>query len=255
MKRLFIIVQRDKNVLLADLLPAILGQRGIEVLGVAFLVRHTRSGRVGHGVLDRIRLYGLRAWGARQVVSLRRWMLAPLHASRLERTLNAHRIPSCELGDVNEPRFLERLRRLGPDLVLNYSLQRFGPELLSIPRVGCVNLHPAPLPEYRGLYPTFWELYNGERESGVSIHFMNGSWDAGPIIASRRFPVLPGETIRSLDRKKLEALPGLLAEALNALVEDRVVVQENGLHRGAYYSVPSREVLVAFRKERGGRWF
>jgi methionyl-tRNA formyltransferase len=182
-------------------------------------------------------------------------MLAPLHASRLERTLNAHRILSCELGDVNEPRFLERLRRLAPDLVLNYSLQRYGPELLKIPRMGCINLHPALLPAYRGVYPTFWELYNGERESGVSIHFMNERLDAGPIIATKRFHVSPGETVRSMDRKKLEALPGLLTEALDALAEDRVILQENNPNSGGYYSVPSREALVAFRKERGGRWY
>ncbi len=180
--------------------------------------------------------------------------MAPLRATRLQATLKVQKVTFCETGDVNDPRFLDMLRRLAPDLVLNYSLQRFGSELLKIPRVGCINLHPAPLPAYRGVYPTFWELYNGERESGVSCHFMSERLDAGPIIASRRFPVSPGETVYSLDRKKSEVVPSLLAEALDALVDDRVVLQENDLDRGAYYSVPSRDVLIAFRKDRGGRW-
>ncbi len=254
-KRLFIIVQKDKNVLLTDLLPAILGRPGIQILGVAFLVwRFPRSGRLGNGILDRIRLYGLRAWGIRRILDLRNRLRAPLRTPRLEATLKEHRISFCEIDDVNDPQFLDSLHRLSPDLVLNYSLQRYSPELLKIPRIGCVNLHPAPLPEYRGMYPTFWELYNGERKSGVSIHFMNERLDAGPIIATRRFPISPGETIFSLDCKKSEVLPGLLAEALDALVEGRVILQENDPHRGAYYTVPPRETLMAFRKVRGGRW-
>jgi methionyl-tRNA formyltransferase len=170
--------------------------------------------------------------------------------------LERHDIPHSEVEDVNDSAFLDRLRRLSPDLVLSvFPLQRFGPGLLSIPRMGCINVHSAPLPEYRGLHSTFWSLYNGERESGISIHFMNDDWDAGPIIMDRRFPISPGDTVYSLDRRKMAIVPGLLSDALDALIEGRVVTRENDPGKGAYYSVPSRETLLAFRKERGGRWF
>jgi methionyl-tRNA formyltransferase len=169
--------------------------------------------------------------------------------------LQRHDIPGSEVHDANDPAFLDRLRRLSPDLVLSvFALQRFGPELLTIPRIGCINLHSAPLPEYRGLHSSFWSLYNGERESGFSIHFMNEDWDAGPIIMERRFPISPGETVYSLDRRKMAIVPSLLSDALDALIEDRVVARENHPDRGAYYSVPSRQALLSFRKERGGRW-
>jgi methionyl-tRNA formyltransferase len=169
--------------------------------------------------------------------------------------LKTHGIPWFTIDDVNGSGFLDRLRRSAPDLVLSIAvLQRFGPELLSTPRIGCINVHFGPLPEYRGLYTSFWSLYNGERESGVSIHFMNGRWDGGPIIAQNRFPITPGETVRSLDRKKWRVVPDLLSEALDALVEDRATLSPNERDRGKYYSVPSREVMLAFRKERRGRW-
>jgi methionyl-tRNA formyltransferase len=83
---------------------------------------------------------------------------------------------------------------------------------------------------------------------------MNSRWDGGPIIAQRRFPLAPGETVRSLDRKKWRVLPDLLSEALDALVAGRVILGPNERDRGAYYSIPPREVLLAFRKERRGRW-
>ena len=204
---------------------------------------------------DRIQIYGIRAWAMRQVLGLLGRVRSPLRARRLTAALDSHGIPWFKIDDVNDPGFLDHLRRSTPDLVLSVQvLQRFGPNLLSIPRIGCVNVHLGPLPEYRGLYTSFWSLYNGERESGVSIHFMNNRWDGGPIIAQRRFPLTPGETVHSLDRKGWGMLPGLLSEALDALVEGRVTLGANEPERGAYYSVPPREAALAFRKERHGRW-
>jgi len=239
-----------------DLLPTILQKTGIRLAGVVFLTwRPARSKPAGNGVRDRVQIYGIHVWAIRQVLGLWARIKSPLRARRLTTLLKARGIPWFRIDDANGPGFLERLRRLTPDIVLSIAiLQRFGPDLLSIPRIGCINVHFGPLPEYRGLYTSFWSLYNGERESGVSIHFMNDRWDGGPIIAQRRFPLSLGETVRSLDRKKWRVLPGLLSEALDALVEGRVVLGPNERDRGAYYSVPSREVLLAFRKERRGRW-
>lgn len=255
MTRLFIIVQ-GRGIPLTDLLPTILGNTRIQVTGVAFLTsRPARSGRLGAGVRDRVEIYGLRVWAIRQVLGLLGRVKSPLRVHRLMAALRSHGIQWFKIDDVNDRRFLERLRQSTPDLVLSIlTVQRFGQDLLGIPRIGCINVHLGQLPEYRGLHTSFWSLYNGERESGVSIHFMNNRLDGGPIIAQKRFPLLPGETVLSLSRRKWSVLPGLLSEALDALVEDRVQLGSNERAQGGYYSVPSREVALAFRKERGGRW-
>ena len=255
MKSLFIITQKGGNLIL-DYLPTLLAKTKIRVGGVAFLTWcPARFGRMGNTVLERIQIYGVRAWMMRQVIRLWGRARSPLRTHRLETILKTHAIPWLTIDNVNDSHFLDHLRQVAPDLVLSmFILQRFGSDLLSIPRTGCINLHLAHLPECRGLYSSFWSLYNGERESGVSVHFMNSDWDAGPIIAQRRFPISPGDTVRSLDRKKLAIMPGLLSDALDALIEGRVIPRENDPSRGVYYSVPSRQVLLAFRKERGGRW-
>lgn len=255
MTSVFVITQKG-TYSIVELLPMLLAKTKMRVAGVAFLTwRPARSRCLGNGVLDRIRIYGIRAWVIRQVWDLSRRATVPLRAHRLRRLLKAHAIPWLTIDDVNDPHFLDRLRRLVPDLVLCvFALQRFGPNLLGIPSIGCINLHLAHLPEYRGLYPSFWSLYNGERESGVSIHFMNHEWDAGPIITERRFPISPGDTVHSLDRRKLAIMPGLLADALDALIEGRVIARENDPAQGVYYSVPPRQALIAFREKRGGSW-
>lgn len=70
-----------------------------------------------------------------------------------------------------------------------------------------INLHPAPLPEYRGCNSYAHAIINGETEYGVTLHYMDEGVDTGPIIASPRFPILPDDTGRSLhDRAQLTAL-------------------------------------------------
>jgi methionyl-tRNA formyltransferase len=68
-------------------------------------------------------------------------------------------------------------------------------------RLGAINLHPAPLPEYRGARTRSHAILNGEVEYGVSTHHMVRSIDAGDVIDVIRFPVAADDTALSLDRR------------------------------------------------------
>lgn len=86
-------------------------------------------------------------------------------------------------------------------------------------RFGIVNLHLAPLPEYRGRFSATHAILNGS-EYGVTLHYVDEGIDTGPIIAERRFPILPAETALSLRARALvegrrlflATLPLLLSE-------------------------------------------
>jgi methionyl-tRNA formyltransferase len=58
----------------------------------------------------------------------------------------------------------------------------------------CFNFHPAVLPEYRGIGAYTWVILNGEKESGVTLHLMDGEIDHGPIIDIQRFPITDTDT-------------------------------------------------------------
>jgi len=62
-------------------------------------------------------------------------------------------------------------------------------EALKIPVFGFINFHYAPLPAWRGSNPLFWMIRNGAKMGGVTIHEMNASYDAGPILLEETFPV------------------------------------------------------------------
>jgi methionyl-tRNA formyltransferase len=108
--------------------------------------------------------------------------------------------------NINDPVFLEVLRALEPDVFISMYFGRlFSPDLLSVPKIGCINMHPSLLPKYRGQGPSTWPLYYGDDETGQTVHWLDAGIDSGDIIAQRAIPIEPEDTSRTLGRK-LEAL-------------------------------------------------
>jgi hypothetical protein len=107
-------------------------------------------------------------------------------------------------GTAGQP--LDYTTREEPDFYLSILWPHIiRPEALALHHY--INLHPAPLPEYRGLNSCPHAIINGETEFGVTLHYMDSGIDTGPIIASPRFDILPDDTGRSLyDRTQVHAL-------------------------------------------------
>ncbi|HEX6776817.1 MAG TPA: formyltransferase family protein, partial [Ktedonobacterales bacterium] len=78
------------------------------------------------------------------------------------------------------------LAGLEPDLIVVTGFPwKLPPALLAMPKLGCINFHPALLPRYRGPNPLFWQLMNGEPETGLTVPRMEPEFDTGPILAQR----------------------------------------------------------------------
>jgi len=75
-----------------------------------------------------------------------------------------------------------------------YYRKIFHRELLKIPEIGCINIHPSLLPEYRGPVPTAWALMNGEKFFGITIHHMDEGMDTGDILVQERYEIFDNET-------------------------------------------------------------
>jgi methionyl-tRNA formyltransferase len=91
--------------------------------------------------------------------------------------------------------------------------------LISLGRIGCLNFHPAPLPDLRGLGGYNVAILEGREEWGVSCHFVDERFDTGDLVEVERFPIDPGgETAFSLDlasqERLLELFQRVMARAL-----------------------------------------
>ena len=107
---------------------------------------------------------------------------------------------------VRDAGFARTLRDLEVDVIINaYSLFIMAPEVLASPRIGAFNLHPGPLPRYAGLNSTCWAIYHGERDHGVTTHWMVPQVDAGPIALQTPTDIDDNDTGLSLTRRCIDA--------------------------------------------------
>jgi UDP-4-amino-4-deoxy-L-arabinose formyltransferase/UDP-glucuronic acid dehydrogenase (UDP-4-keto-hexauronic acid decarboxylating) len=127
----------------------------------------------------------------------------------------SHNIPVFAPDDINHPLWIQKIRDITPDIIFSfYYRDMVGKSILEIPPNGCLNLHGSLLPKYRGRCPINWVLINGEKETGVSLHYMTPRPDDGDIVAQKRIGISDEDTAKSLHDKAAEATRELLDEIL-----------------------------------------
>ena len=100
-----------------------------------------------------------------------------------------------------------------------------------------VNLHPAPLPRFRGAWPMPCMLLRGEAEGGVVLHKMARDFDAGDILLETSFPLSPADTLKDYMAKTEEAAPGLVSRLIRELPALLELARPQGA--GTYWPCPT----------------
>src|SRR5207248_1639112 len=145
--------------------------------------------------------------------------------SRIQLAAQGHAIPIQQPEDVNSPESLDRIRSLGPDLLVTAAYgQILSAALLSIPRLGGINLHGSILPSYRGAAPVARAIQNGETETGVTVIQMTPRIDAGGMIAIARTQIGPDETAGELEERLARLGAPLVARAIAGLAAGPVPI-------------------------------
>ena len=133
-----------------------------------------------------------------------------------------HGIPVFAPEDINHRLWVAKLAALKPDILFSFYYRHLiRPEILSIPKLGCLNLHGSLLPAYRGRCPVNWVLVNGEKETGVTLHYMTPKPDDGDIVGQKRVAIDDDDTALTLHAKSAEATSQLLDELLPQIRESR----------------------------------
>jgi methionyl-tRNA formyltransferase len=124
--------------------------------------------------------------------------------------------PGIDVIVSNHPeRWAAMLAPLRPDLIVSGGFPwRIPSEVLALPRLGAINMHPALLPRYRGPAAIEWALRNRDAELGFTVHRLSPDFDTGPILAQTRIPIADDDDIDSLVAKFGPVLPDLLGQAL-----------------------------------------
>lgn len=152
--------------------------------------------------------------------------------------------------DINSKDYVAHVKALKPDLIISYSApQVVKEELLGIPKYGVINVHGALLPEYRGLLPSFWYLYNEEKVGGATVHCMSKDIDDGNICKQGSVDISDCQSMFEL-MKKTKLLGGeLMVEVIRNYTNGIVETTPNNTEEGSYFSWPTVEQAKEFRKK------
>jgi methionyl-tRNA formyltransferase len=117
---------------------------------------------------------------------------------------------------------VDKLAALTPDLIV---VAAFGlllpPEVLNLPKFGCLNVHPSLLPRHRGASPMAAAILQGDEITGVTIILLDTGMDTGPILNQKEVPISDEDTTGSLSVKLAKVGAQLLMETLPLWIEGR----------------------------------
>jgi len=153
------------------------------------------------------------------------------------------------LRKARSPEYRAHVESLNPDLIISAAYARIVPEdVLAIPTIGAINVHPSLLPDYRGVAAVWWAMYEGASRVGVTIHEMAARVDTGPILAQAALDVGPDSVPVEVWKKLGNVVRPILVETLEEIrATGRISGRpqpEGGSYRGPPYTKESRRLEI-----------
>jgi methionyl-tRNA formyltransferase len=137
---------------------------------------------------------------------------------------------------------LEFLKRMAPDAVVIIAYGQIIPaRLLTIPRLGWMNLHASLLPRYRGAAPIHWAVANGETITGLTTMKIDAGMDTGPILLQHELRIGPEETSPELAVRMREAGAGLVVDSLLRFDRGEISPQPQDAAKASYAPILKKE--------------
>lgn len=157
------------------------------------------------------------------------------------------------VDNPNDTEFVQWLEESRIDLIVSYSAPCvFREALLSAPKQGCINLHCSLLPNYAGLLPSFWALFEKADRLGATVHIMDNRIDNGEILGQVEVPIPLKPTMFSVINTTKSAGGKLMVSIVKEYIRGEVTKSENSVSKESYYSWPTIEQIHKFRSD-GGR--
>ena len=135
------------------------------------------------------------------------------------------------------------------DVLLSILFEKIFPtKILELPPVAALNFHPAPLPRYAGIAPTFWVLSNDEKKTAVTIHYLNEGIDTGDIFLQTEVPIDRRESVHSLYLKCCRQGADLICEGIERIAGGDFPRIHQRMDERTYFVAPSKAGYRLLRK-------
>jgi folate-dependent phosphoribosylglycinamide formyltransferase PurN len=174
----------------------------------------------------------------------------------LREIAEAHGVPVHFVSNYHSPEALALMRAAGADLGVVLGTNILKESVFKIPRLGSINVHQGLAPFYRGCPAVFWELFNDEREVGLTVHFVEAKVDTGDIVIQETVPLeydfAYGNNFDSFIDDYRKRLVGrcaqLVANAVQAIAEGTAVLRPQDVRLGKRYRLPVKSEKDEMRR-------
>ena len=123
----------------------------------------------------------------------------------------------------------------------------FRANILSVPRLGCINVHSGRLPVYRGMMPTFWQLLRGEKHVVITRHEMVEKLDAGAALGTLEWPLRERDNLHRVITETKRAGARLMIDLLRRMRAGTITATPLDRSKQQYFGFPNPEDARAFR--------
>jgi methionyl-tRNA formyltransferase len=146
------------------------------------------------------------------------WYNNEIH-KRLENTALSNGAEYIREKNINSKNIIEKVKNIKPDLLISSHFEKLiKKELINIPSLGCLNLHPSLLPFYKGMSPQHWPIINGEKKTGITIHFIDESIDTGNIILQKEINLNDNMYVSDLQLLWTKMYQTIMCEAIKMVI-------------------------------------
>lgn len=137
---------------------------------------------------------------------------------------------------------IEKIRRWQPDVIVVAAFgQILRQNILELPDLGCVNVHPSLLPRWRGASPVQAALLNGDLITGVTIMKLISKLDAGPMFDQVKTEIMPDDTAGALESRLAEMGSDLLIDVMKKYSKGCITLQPQDEDQATYAPMIKKE--------------
>lgn len=154
---------------------------------------------------------------------------------RLNFVCNQNNIAFEIIDDFKSESFVGKIKQLQPDVIAICHFQKLiSEEIIVIPKLGCLNLHPSLLPDYRGMAPQHWPIINGDKKTAVTVHFVDDGIDTGNIVMQREMEILEDDYVFDLQNRMKKIYEKIFVDAIKIInCKEKHIIQKH--LKGSYY--------------------
>lgn len=173
---------------------------------------------------------------------------APGYAYTAESLTGRRNIELLHVDDIHAADTVNLITAFAPDVGLSLAAPILKRSVFSIPTLGTLNLHKGSLPDYRGMPPAFWELWNDDSVVGCSVHWVDDRLDTGNVVCQTTLPRQRFSTVRGMQVQLDEVGIRLMNEAVSRVLRNSAQSTPQAAHGKTYRKPTLAQIRVLERR-------